>query len=394
MKFQKGLVFYDLEWTGTELLQIGAVCCEDSFERTILTKRDIHPKVTASIFLQTRMKVCVDPPYAITREVYDCQRDIFLPSCKSKDALEQFLTWMKGIKTTCGQIILVSHGNLDIPILHQSFAEHDMDAEFLQTCSHFVNFQEYLREHFVHLPLGLPALVQLCCGDQVYRLHCAVDDARATQDVFIKIHQKKTDWEGNTQLVVFDEEKFGFEFATIKRVRLTFMNYEMGGKEMMFLSIKINPSSIPSLLDDMSDWDTILATLPLFQKVDPPSCHMFSVGGWVTGHHLVEDVGPASTEVELLCSLRNSYFKLFFFPDAKATFGRRKLLLNLPTVTKIPAGTPVTARLKMKAGQVIRVMYIKEGVEELGTLSDALTMLRDVGDSRALLGMRNLDLVA
>jgi len=393
MKFQKGLVFYDLEWTGTELLQIGAVCCEDKFERTILTKRDIHPKVTASIFLQTRLKVSVEPPYAITREVYDCQRDMFLPSCKSKDALEQFLTWMKGIKTRCGQVLLVSHGNLDIPILHQSFAEHDLEAEFLQTCSYFVNFQEYLREHFVHLPLGLPVLVQLCCGDQVYRLHCAVDDARATQDVFTKIHQKKTGWEGNTQLVVF-EEKFGSEFAPMKRVKLTFMNYEMGGKEMIFLSNKINPHSIPLLVEDMSDWSTILATLPLFQKVDPPPCHMFSVGGWVTGHHLVEEGGLASTEVELLCCLGNSYFKLIFYPDAKATFCKKKLLLNLPTVTKISAGTPVTARLKMKMGQVIRVMYIKEGVEEFGTLCDALTLLRDVGDSRVLLGLKNLELLA
>lgn len=392
MKFQKGLVFYDLEWTGTELLQIGAVCCEDSFERTIVTKRDIHPKVTASIFLQSRLKVSADPPYAITREVYDCQRDIFLPSCKSKDALDQFLDWMKGIKTRCGQVILVSHGNLDIPILHQSFAEHDLEADFLQTCSHFVNFQEYLREHFVHLPLGLPVLVQLCCGDQVYRLHCAVDDAKATQDVFTKIHLKKTDWEENTQLVVFKEEKFGSEFACIKRVKLNFINYEMGGKEMMFLSKKINPHSVPSLVEDMSDWSTILATMPLFQKVDPPPCHMFSVGGWVTGHHLVDDGGPSSTEVELLCSLGNTYFKLIFFPDAKATFCKKKLLLNLPTVTKIPVGTEVTARLKMKVGQGIRVMYIKEGVEEMGTLSDTLTMLRNGGDSQTLLGMRNLEL--
>jgi len=367
MKFRPGLVFYDLEWTGSELLQIGAVCSEDSFEQTILTKSDIHPKVSAKIFLQTRL----GPDMA--REVYDCQREIFLPSCQSKEALHLFMAWLKSIQTACGQVILISHGSVDIPILHQSFAEHDMETDFLGTCSHFVNFQEYLKEHFVGLPLGLNELVKLCCGPEVYRLHCAGDDARATQDVFFKLHQKKTDWDGNTQLVLTDMAKFGSEFAPVKKVRLNFITYEKGGKEMSFLSSKINPQFTPQLVDTMVDWASLLATQPLFEKVDPPPCIMFSAGGWVTDHHLVEeDGGLGRTVVELLCYLDNSHFKLQFNPDSKATFMKRKLLMDLPTGFSISRGTPVIARLQLKVGQGIRVMYIKEGVKEGGTLNDAL----------------------
>jgi len=375
MYFQDGLVFYDLEWTGHELLQIGAVCLNDRFDQTILTKNDIHPKVTAKIMLQTRL----GPD--MTRQVYDCKREMFLPSCTSREALEEFLGWLKSIKTKYGQTILISHGSVDIPILYQSFSMHDMEEEFLETCSHFLNFQDYLKSEFPSLPLGLPALVQLLCGDQVFRLHCAGDDAQATKEVFLKLHQKK-DLERST-------EKFGSEFAPLMRIRLSFINYEMDSKEMRFLSQKINPQSVPQLVENMEDWATILSSLPLFQKVDPPPCHMFSVGGWVIRHNLVEGGEIAWTQVDLLCYLGNSYFKIVFYPDSKATFKKKKLLFDRPAVVAIPVGTPVVARLKMKEGKEISVMYIKEVVEDSGngSLQDALNNLNNFGDEEWVLGM-------
>jgi len=375
MRYQDGLVFYDLEWTGPELLQIGAVCSNESFDRTILTRSDIHPKVSAQIMLQTR----IGPD--MTRMVYDCKRELFLPSCNSNVALKEFLIWLKSMETKFGQVILISHGSLDIPILYQSFAEHDMEEEFLKTISHFLDFQEYLRSEFPGLPLGLPALVQLVCGDQEYRLHCARDDASATQQVFFKLHQVKTDWGGNTQLVIPDEDKFGSQFAPFKRIKLNFMNYEKGSKEMRFFSHNINPESVPQMVETMDDWFSILSTLPLFRKVDPPRCHMFSVDGWVIRHHLVEDGGQSRTRIDLFCSLSNSFFKMVFYPDFKATFMKKKLLLSLPLAVAVPKGTPVVARLKMKEGQGIRVMYIKEVVHGSSTtLQDALSKLNEVSD--------------
>ena len=382
MYYQNGLVFYDLEWTGSELLQIGAVCLDERFDQTILTNVDIHPKVTAKIMLQTRL----GPD--MTRQVYDCKREIFLPSCTSSEALGQFLSWLKSIKTNYGQTILISHGSVDIPILYQSFAKHDMEEEFLETCSHFLNFQEYLKSEFPGLPMGLPALVQLLCGDKVFRLHCAGDDALAIKEVFFKLHQKK-EWDRNTELAITKQEKFGSEFAPLKRIRLSFINYEKDSKEMRFLSREINPKSIPQLVENMGDWSIILSSLPLFQKVDPPPCHMFSVDGWVIRHHLVEGGGIAWTQVDLLCYLGNSYFKMVFYPDSKATFKKRKLLLDRPAVVAVPVGTPVVARIKMKVSKEISVMYIKEmmGDSDNGSLQDALNNLNNFGDEEWVLGM-------
>jgi len=388
MIFQRGLVFYDLEWTGPELLQIGAVCLDHSFEQTILTKTDIHPKVSATIMLQTRLRpVKINGQWVTRREVYDLKKEAFLSTCTSREALGQFLNWLKSIRDKFGQSILISHGSVDIPILYQNFAKHDMEEEFLRSCSHFLDFQEYLKSVFPGLPLGLPALVQQLCDDKVYRLHSAMEDALATRQVFLKLHQMKSDWQENTELVITNDEKFGSEFAPFKRIRLRFINYEKECKEMKFLYIQINPEAIPQIVEDTSEWPTILSHLSLFQKVDPPPCHMFSVGGWVIRHHLVEGGRVASTRIDLLCYLGNSYFKCDFYPDSKATFMKKKLLLNLPSVDAVPVGTPVIVKLKMKVGQVIRVMYIKELDNEgnVGTLEDAIIKLNNASDKQWVL---------
>ena len=92
--FQPGLVFYDLEWTGPELLQIGAVTSERSFMRTVLTDVDIHYKVAEKIKLETRYHGAGDERQ---REVYDCQIGKFMPTVSLKSALEDFLDWIKTI---------------------------------------------------------------------------------------------------------------------------------------------------------------------------------------------------------------------------------------------------------------------------------------------------------
>ena len=152
--FQPGLVFYDLEWTGAELLQIGAVTldCRDSFERTILTDSDIHYKVAEKIKLETR---CDGDG---RREVFDCLAEKFISTVSLKSALEELLDWIKTIYFEIGQVILISHGSLDIPILIQNFAKYDLDAEFQERISSFVNFQDYIRRYFTGLPYALADL--------------------------------------------------------------------------------------------------------------------------------------------------------------------------------------------------------------------------------------------
>ena len=93
--------------------------------------------------------------------------------------------------------------------------------------------------------------------------------------------------------------------------------------------------------------------------------------------------------MDLLCYLGNSYFKMVFYPDSKATFKKRKLLLDRPAVVAVPVGTPVVARIKMRVNKEISVMYIKEmmGDSDNGSLQDALNNLNNFGDEEWVLGM-------
>ena len=149
---QTGLVFYDLEWTGSELLQIGAVADDSMFERTILTQADIHYKVSQSILLETR----VDDQGK--RQVFDISSGSFIPSCSLSEALGDFLDWLQYLYFKHGQVILISHGSVDIPVLLQSLALVDLDELFLERVTSFVNFQDYLKKYFGELPRSLAEL--------------------------------------------------------------------------------------------------------------------------------------------------------------------------------------------------------------------------------------------
>ena len=173
MTARPGVVFYDLEWSDQELIQIGAISEDESFERTILNDRDIQPHVTAKILLQTRRGE------GGLRQIYDCQAKQFLQCCSTEAALQDFLSFLQEIYFRHGQLFLVSHGSEDIPILYNSFSKYNMDQHFLARVSNFVNFQDYLKTYFPGLPPSLAALVKRYCPDASYRLHTALDDARS-----------------------------------------------------------------------------------------------------------------------------------------------------------------------------------------------------------------------
>ena len=150
--YQSGLVFYDLEWTGPELLQIGAVCGDRIFDRTILTKADIHFKVSEKIFLETRLD------NEGQRQVYDSKSKKFLQSTSMLTALTDFLDWIQEIYFKFGQVILISHGSVDVPILVQSYGQFDLDDHFLERITTFLNFQDYLKAYFPGMPFALAEL--------------------------------------------------------------------------------------------------------------------------------------------------------------------------------------------------------------------------------------------
>ena len=150
--YQPGLVFYDLEWTGSELLQIGAVCGDRVYDVTILTQADIHFKVSEKIFLETR----ADGDGR--RQVFDCKMQKFLSSTSMLAALTDFLDWIQEIYFKYGQVILISHGNIDVPILVQSFGQFDLDDLLLERITTFLTFQDYLKVYFPGMPFSLSEL--------------------------------------------------------------------------------------------------------------------------------------------------------------------------------------------------------------------------------------------
>lgn len=68
MHLQPGIVFYDLEWSGAEIVQVGAVVAltGETFDRTIVPQRNIQSKVwfhkltyIYSTNLSTNIRNCV-----------------------------------------------------------------------------------------------------------------------------------------------------------------------------------------------------------------------------------------------------------------------------------------------------------------------------------------------
>ena len=78
----------------------------------------------------------------------------------------------------------------------------------------------------------------------------------------------------------------------------------------------------------------------------------------------------------LLCFHGSSYFTTQYYPNTKATFKQRALQPQMPNSMILVKGTPVTARVKLKHGQ-IRVMYLspRQPPRQAGSLIDALKAL-------------------
>lgn len=319
-------MFYDLEWSGAEIVQVGAVVAltGETFDRTIVPQRNIQSKVSEKIQLYTQEM----GDGSGERVVFDKVTGKVVPSLPARLALHQLLAWLLKVRTAShpAQLILVSHGTLDIPVLHANLTVHGLDEQLLDTVTQFLDLQAYIRQHWPGLPLGLADLLQQFIPDNQFRLHSALDDAKAAMAVFFALHSTASLQEDpltpTTQLVRADIE--GAQFCEFKRIKLSFVSFEPGAKEICILSTQLNkaahPSGEPQYVETLSDWVGLLSSLPLFRSVDPPGCFMFYVQGWVTHHHLVERDGvKARTEIRLLCFLGLTYFSLQFYPDQKTS---------------------------------------------------------------------------
>ena len=138
----------------------------------------------------------------------------------------------------------------------------------------------------------------LCCESKVIYF-------RALCDIFQKLHgdlsSRSMLWKSNTSLVLTNTCKFGFEYEPFPRISLTFIVIDRESKYMRQLSAMINRDApdpdTPRIVKSIQAWLGHVRRLNLFAKVDPPSCVMLSVSGWVTRHSLVGEYGDKVTEI-------------------------------------------------------------------------------------------------
>ena len=371
--FKKGLIFYDLEWTGSELLQIGAVDeTGNTFETTVLTDQDIHVKVAEKIQLETRQDSNGN------RGVFDKRNQKFLNTTSLYQALQDFLDWIQKIYFHHGQALLISHGSHDIPVLFQSLAKFNLENLFLERTSEFVNYQDYLRRYHPSHPQALSDLVKLVHPGKSYNFHSALEDARALADVFFTSSNRKHDWRSNTSLVITNHSKFGFEYEASPPVVIPFVDLEKNSRFVSQLADLLNPApgARPVVISD--DWRVLVGgECRLFRRVMLPRCMMISVDGWVMSHQLEDN----ETVIHLLCVIKKKLvFKIQFRPDAKSTFMKRKILLNNKktessgdnNVHVFQRGTKITAKIQFKENKNPKVMFLLSNKEVFGQLEDIM----------------------
>ena len=237
---------------------------------------------------------------------------------------------------------------------------------------------------------------------------------RALCDIFQKLHgdfsSRSMLWKSNTSLVLTNTCKFGFEYEPFPRISLTFIVIDRESKYMRQLSAMINkdapdpdtPRVVKSI--QIQAWLGHVRKLNLFAKVDPPSCVMLSVSGWVTRHSLVGEYGDKVTEIgenkrlcthylfvkeflifqDLLCFVGATHFCLTFRPNLQSTFMKKKVLLTAARCSVLARGTRVEARLQLKSRRDPRVMYILPDTRDIGDLD---TVLGNLGTGSINLSM-------
>ena len=111
------LVYYDLEWSNSDIIQIGAASGEEEFSQAVRPGGKMDPFVRKKIKLDVR-----DGPTG-KRQVFDMSRRMFLPTADPRQGFEDFLSWLEELGAG-RELVLVSHGNADILVL-------DMTKEFI-----------------------------------------------------------------------------------------------------------------------------------------------------------------------------------------------------------------------------------------------------------------------
>jgi hypothetical protein len=255
---------------------------------------------------------------------------MFLPTLDPKDAFEDFLVWLEELqgREQARDIVLVSHGNSDILMLHWNFTRLDLQERLYRVVSHFVDFQDYLQVHFKDMgKLGMQALVKTFCQGEAFRLHCADEDARALQSVCSNLHQMRG----------ICEREYTRNLARMRRVALKSIAFPKSCREIRELASRLNPGSNFVLLPNIHGVYNIFTSSTLFSRIEPPDNFQFEIGGYVVSHvaerYLHREEYKERTRLELACYVGNAYFIQFHLIN-----GASKSPLSLHCPERWPKG--------------------------------------------------------
>ena len=257
------LVFYDLEWSFSDIIQIGASCERGDFSQAVRPSGKVNYAVKKKI----KMDVKVGPTGK--RQVFDVKRRMFLPTLDPRDAFIDFLDWLEEIGEG-KEVVLVSHGSEDILVLDRNLARYDLQARLYSLISHLVDFQEYLTNHFTDMKgrAGLDMLVNCYLKGSQYRLHCADDDARALEAVCKAVHSVRGITEADYAMDMLKQPKM----SRIKSVVVP-----KNCRDIRELAWSLNPGSNFVLLPGIHGVYNTLVASALFNLIEPPDNFQFEV---------------------------------------------------------------------------------------------------------------------
>jgi len=340
------LVFYDLEWTQNEIIQIGAVCGNADFSQSIRPSGKIDPFVRKKIKLDVRR----DPSGYM--QVYDMVRKQFLPTVDPRRGFENFLSWLEIVSGGC-PLYLVSHGVNDILVLDRNLAKFDLDQRLYGVVSKYIDFQKYLTLHFKDISrMSLMELVKIFCNSQIFRLHCADEDSKALMSVFTNMHQMRG----------VGSEEYMRNITRMKKVYIKSVTIPKNTKEIKEIANHLNPGSKYVLLPSIFGVYNIFIASPLFRIIEHPENFKFEVSGYCVSQRSErynpkkDDDTKLRTRIDLACHIGNAYFILIHYiaSGAKSPFNIVKQEGSGKRVV-LESGTPVSVMVLVTSTNYVKV---------------------------------------
>ena len=356
------LVFYDLEWSSNEIIQIGAVCGTADFSQCIRPSGKIDPFVKKKIKLDVRK----DP--AGHWQVFDLMRKRFLPTVNPREGFDKFLSWLEDVGEG-SDLMMISHGNADILVLDRNLARYDLDNRLYSIVSKYVDFQKYLAVNFKDIShLSLLELVKIFCNDQIFRLHCADEDSKALMSVFTNMHQMRG----------VSSSDYMKNLDKLKKVYIKSVTIPKNSKEIKDIANQLNPGSKYVLLPSIFGVYNNFVSSPLFTIIEHPENFKFEVSGYCVSHRSEkfatrnysskkEDEYKERTRVELACHIGNAYFILVHYipSGAKSPFNlvRKEGAHNHKRIV-LSSGSPVSVMILVTSTNYVKVDDISVNYEK------------------------------